>query len=108
MDDATTLLLASRSEGLPRIVVEAFCRGRAVIGSRTGGIPDIVVAGENGLLVPPDDAGALADAIVRLASDPALAARLGAGARRDAARWTATPEEYARRTRELVEAVVGR
>ena len=42
MDEATALLLPSRSEGLPRIVVEAFCRGRAVVGARAGGIPDIV------------------------------------------------------------------
>ena len=42
-----------RSEGLPRIVIEAFMRGRAVVGSRAGGIPDIVEDGVNGLLVPP-------------------------------------------------------
>ncbi len=105
LDDATALLLPSRSEGLPRIVVEAFCRGRAVIGARAGGIPDIVVDGENGLVIPPEDAGALAEAMVRLASDAALAARLGAGARRDVGSWLATPEEYARRTRELVDRV---
>jgi glycosyltransferase involved in cell wall biosynthesis len=105
LDESTALLLPSRSEGLPRIVVEAFCRGRPVIGARAGGIPDIVVDGENGLLVPPEDAVALADAIVRLAGDPALARSLATGAARDRARWLATPEEYARRTRELVERV---
>ena len=107
LDEATALLLPSRSEGLPRIVVETFCRGRAVIGARAGGIPDIVVDGVNGLLVAPERADALAEAIVRLAGDHALAARLGAGARRDVERWLATPEEYARRTRELVERVTG-
>ncbi|MDH4346041.1 MAG: glycosyltransferase family 4 protein, partial [Thermoleophilia bacterium] len=60
MDDSTALVLASRSEGLPRIAVEAFCRGRAVLGARAGGIPDIVVDGENGLLVPGEDPDALA------------------------------------------------
>jgi glycosyltransferase involved in cell wall biosynthesis len=108
MDDASALVLASRSEGLPRIGVEAFCRGRAVLGARAGGIPDLVADGENGLLVPPADPVALADALVRLATDPGLVARLGEGAHRDAARWTATPEDYARRTRELVERATAR
>jgi glycosyltransferase involved in cell wall biosynthesis len=107
LDDATALLLPSRSEGLPRIVVETFCRGRAVIGARAGGIPDIVVDGESGLLVPPERAEALADAIAALAADPALAARLGEGARRHVQGWLATPEDYARRTRELVQQVTG-
>jgi glycosyltransferase involved in cell wall biosynthesis len=108
MDGATALLLPSRSEGLPRIVVEAFCRGRPVVGTRAGGIPDIVSDGENGLLVTPEDPAGLAEAIVRVTTEPALASRLADGARHSAGQWTATPEEYARRTRELVEAVVGR
>jgi len=105
IDASSALLLASRSEGLPRIVVEAFCRGRAVLGARGGGIPDIVVHGENGLLVPAEDADALAAAIVRMLSEPGLAERLGVGARRDVERWRATPEQHATRTRELVDRV---
>jgi glycosyltransferase involved in cell wall biosynthesis len=42
LDDAWLLLLASRSEGTPRVVLEARCRGRAVVGARAGGIPDVV------------------------------------------------------------------
>jgi phosphatidyl-myo-inositol dimannoside synthase len=106
LDDATALVLPSRSEGLPRIAVEAFCRGRAIVGARAGGIPDLVVDGENGLLVPTDDAGALADALVRVLSDRPLAERLGAGARHTADEWLATPQEYAARVRELVDRVV--
>jgi glycosyltransferase involved in cell wall biosynthesis len=105
MDEATALVLPSRSEGLPRIVVESFCRGRSVVGARAGGIPDIVEDELNGLLVPPEDPAALADALVRILSDTALAERLGEGARRTADAWLASPEEYARRVRELVEAV---
>jgi starch synthase len=105
LDDATVLVLPSRSEGLGRVVVEAFCRGRGVIGSRVGGIPDIVDDGVTGLLVPPDDAQALADALVRVVNDRALAARLGAAAHDAVQPWLATPEEYARRIRELVDAL---
>lgn len=105
LDEATVLVLPSRSEGLGRVVVEAFCRGRGVIGSRVGGIPDIVEDGKTGILVPPGDAPALADAIVRVLSDRALAEGLGAAARAAIQPWLATPETYARRIRELVDDV---
>ena len=108
LDQATVLVLPSRSEGLGRVVVEAFCRGRAVVGSRVGGIPDLVADGETGLLVPPEDAHALADVLVRALSDRPLAERLGAAARLAIEPWLATPEEYARDVRDLVERVVGR
>ena len=80
VDDATVLVLPSRSEGLPRVIIEAACRGRAVVGTTAGGIPDLVRHGENGLLVPSEDAAALADALVRVLSDRQLAERLGAAA----------------------------
>jgi len=102
LDDATVLVLPSRSEGLPRIVIEAFCRGRAVVGARAGGIPDIVEDGVSGLLVPPEDAAALADALVRVLGDRALKERLAEGARAGAAAWVQTPEQYADRVRDLV------
>jgi glycosyltransferase involved in cell wall biosynthesis len=107
LDDATVLALPSRSEGLGRVVVEAFCRGRGVVGSRVGGIPDLVEDGENGLLVPPGNAPALADALVRVLSDLDLAERLGAAGRAAVEPWLATPEDYARRIRELVDEVTG-
>jgi len=106
LDDATVLVLPSRSEGLGRVVVEAFCRGRGVVASRVGGIPDIVVEGETGLLVPPGDAAVLANALVQVLSERTLAERLGAAARVAVEPWLATPEEYARRIRELVESVL--
>ena len=103
LDDSTVLVLPSRSEGLGRVVVEAFCRGRGVVGSRVGGIPDLVEDGESGLLVPPEEPAALADALVRVLSDRALAERLGAAARVAVEPWLAAPEEYARQIRDLVE-----
>jgi glycosyltransferase involved in cell wall biosynthesis len=106
LDEATILVLPSRSEGLGRVVVEAFCRSRGVVASRVGGIPDLVEDGASGLLVPPGDAQALSEALVRVLSDRAVAERLGAEGRRTVEPWSATPEEYARRIRDLVEKVV--
>lgn len=103
LDEATALVLPSFSEGLPRVAMEAFARGRPVVGSRAGGIPDIVEDGVSGLLVPPGDAGALADALVRVLSDHALAERLAGGALASRARWLQSPEEFAGRMRGLVD-----
>jgi glycosyltransferase involved in cell wall biosynthesis len=103
LDGATALVLPSRSEGLPRVVIEAFCRGRAVVGARAGGIPDIVEDDVNGLLVPPGDADALAGALIRVLHDVALAERLGASAAAAAERWALSPEGYAEAVARLVE-----
>jgi glycosyltransferase involved in cell wall biosynthesis len=106
LDEATVLVLPSRSEGLGRVVVEAFCRGRGVVASRVGGIPDVVEDGATGILVAPGDPRALADALVRVLEDRPLAERLAAAARPAVEPWLATSEEYARAIRGLVEKVV--
>jgi glycosyltransferase involved in cell wall biosynthesis len=103
MDRAWALVLPSRSEGMGRVLVEAFCRGRGVVGTRAGSIPDLVEDGRNGILVDAGDARALAEAMRRVVSDRALAERLGAAAREAAEPWLQTPEEYAARMRALVE-----
>jgi glycosyltransferase involved in cell wall biosynthesis len=103
LDAATCLVLPSRREGMGRVVVEAFCRGRAVVGARGGGIEDLVVDGENGLLVPANDAGPLAAALVNVLSNAELAERLGFAARLGSEQWYAAPPEYATRVRALVE-----
>ena len=107
LDESTCLVLPSRSEGMGRVVVEAFCRGRPVVGSRVGGIPDLVEDGANGLLVEPGDGDALAEALVRVLSDRELAERIARGAHASAALWTIAPREFARRIRALVERVAG-
>jgi glycosyltransferase involved in cell wall biosynthesis len=106
LDRATALVLPSRSEGMGRVIVEAFCRGRPVVASRVGGILDLVRDGENGLLVELGDTRALADAIVRVLADRPLAERLAAAARPSVEPWLATPEEYAERLRSLVDSLV--
>jgi glycosyltransferase involved in cell wall biosynthesis len=106
LDRATALVLPSRSEGMGRVVIEAALRGRGVVASRVGGIPDVAGDGESALLVPPGDVDALADALARVLADRSLAERLGASARNGAERWIVSPGEYARRLRALVDRVV--
>jgi glycosyltransferase involved in cell wall biosynthesis len=66
---ADVFVLPSRDEGMPNVVLEAMASGLPVIASRIAGACDMVVDGETGLLLPPDDAGALAAAVARLAGD---------------------------------------
>jgi glycosyltransferase involved in cell wall biosynthesis len=106
LDESRALLLPSASEGLPRVAIESFLRGRAVVGARAGGIPDIVEHERNGLLVPPGDPSALADAIERIVREPGLAERLGAGAHSSSAQWVSTPDEYADRVLAVVQSVL--
>jgi glycosyltransferase involved in cell wall biosynthesis len=105
MDEATFLVLPSRSEGLGRVILEAFLRERPVVAMRVGGIPDLVEDGVNGLLVDSDEE--LADALVRLLHDRQLAERLGAAARHGVERWLVSPEEFAARLAELVSPYTG-
>ncbi len=69
--------LASRVEAFGLVLAEAGFCGLPVIATRVGGVPEVVADGETGLLVPPDDVAALAEALQRLADDPALRRRLG-------------------------------
>lgn len=78
--EADLFVFPSRHEPQGLAPLEAFASGVPVIASRAGGIPEMVTDGETGVLVPPDDAAALADAIVRLARDPDTRAALAAAA----------------------------
>ena len=79
--ESDIFVLASRSEALPLTVLEAMAAGLPVVASRVGGLAEVVAEGETGLLVPPGDPAALADALGRLIDDPQLRQRLGAAGR---------------------------
>jgi glycosyltransferase involved in cell wall biosynthesis len=79
-DGADAFVLASRHEGYGMVVAEAIARGLPVIATDTGAIADLV-GRDAGLVVPPGDAEALADALGRLLDDDAVRGRLAAGAR---------------------------
>ena len=89
-------VLPSRHEPMGIVNLEAMAAGKAVVASRVGGVPELVKQDENGLLVPPGDEEALADALLQLVRDPARNARLGAnGAQRVRAfDWDAIAEQY--------------
>lgn len=77
-------ILGSRGdrEGIPVALMEAMASGKPVVSSRQSGIPELVDDGVTGLLCPPGDAAALAEALAVLAADPDLRRRMGAAGRR--------------------------
>jgi len=94
-DDVSDLIAASSVVVLPSLaesfgftLLEAMSLGRPVVGSTTGGIPEVVAAGKAGLLVPPADSQSLADAICGLLQNAALADAMGEAGRKHAARFT--------------------
>jgi glycosyltransferase involved in cell wall biosynthesis len=78
---AAVVVFPSRRDGFPVACAEAMAHGRPVVATAVGGLPDMVVDGETGLLVPPGDARALRAAIDRLLADADLRRRLGAAGR---------------------------
>ena len=85
-------------DGLPNVLLEAMAAGCALVASDVAGIPDVIRDGENGLLVPEKDPGALAAAIKRLLHSPDLRRAVGSAARQTASTeldWSRTAERVA-------------
>jgi glycosyltransferase involved in cell wall biosynthesis len=74
-------VMPSLNEALSNVVLESMAAGAPTVATRVGGTPEAIVDGETGMLVPPADSPALADAIVHLLSDTPLATQLGHAAR---------------------------
>jgi glycogen(starch) synthase len=81
LNRATIVIMPSRREGLPLVAIQAAQMARPVVGSRAGGLAEIVIHDETGLLVAPGDAHALVDALAALLTQPERADRLGRAAR---------------------------
>ena len=101
---ARVMVLPSLSEGLGRVVVEAMLLGTPVIGSRVGGIPDMIVDGENGYLVAAGDEAELTAALRRIYQDDVAA--MGAKAREFAVEFF-SPRQYVAGYRQLFELALG-
>jgi glycosyltransferase involved in cell wall biosynthesis len=104
MGRARVLVLPSVSEGLGRVVFEAMLCGTPVIGSRVGGIPDMIQDGVNGYLVTPGDVDALAESLRTILSDPDIEA-MGQRARAFAESFF-SEEAYLEGYRRLLDSVV--
>lgn len=81
LDAADVFVLPSRAETLGYALLEAMAAGMACVGTRVGGIPEVIADGETGFVVPPRDPAALAAALGSLLTDLALRARFGAAGR---------------------------
>ncbi|MEW5854077.1 MAG: glycosyltransferase [Myxococcota bacterium] len=84
LSNASFLVLPSRSEGMPLVVMEAMASARPVVATAVGGTDEVVLHEETGLLVPPEDPDALRNAMLRLSHDAKLRERLGRAGRE---RW---------------------
>ena len=102
VEQSLAVVVPSLGEGFGMVALEAMERARPVIAASIGGLEDLVRDGETGLLVPPGEADALAEAMLTMAADPALAVAMGHEARRRAierfpeARCTERTEEVYR------------
>ena len=100
--DADVFVLASRWEGMPNVVLEAMAARRPVVATTVGGVPELVVQGETGLLVRPDDAAGLSESIARVLADPERSRGMGEAGRRRA-EDEFSPDRMVRRYEELYE-----
>jgi len=98
------LVLPSLSEGLGRVIIEAMACSRPVIGTRVGGIPDLIQDGVNGYLVPPEEVALLADKMAYLLAHPDEAAEMGMQGRTFVAETFST-EKYVAGYRQVFETV---
>jgi glycosyltransferase involved in cell wall biosynthesis len=91
LQQASIFVLPSYEEGLPMAMLEAMSMAKAVVVTAVGGIPSVVEHDVNGLLIPPRDVAALADALSKLLSNKTLQEELGSHARAIIASHYASP-----------------
>jgi glycosyltransferase involved in cell wall biosynthesis len=107
--EADIFINTNRIDNMPVAIVEASAMGLPVVSTRVGGIPDLLAHGDTALLVPDDDDAAMAEAVLELLGNEALASRLSEHGRRLAERcaWDRVQHEWDRLFEELVPAPPG-
>jgi glycosyltransferase involved in cell wall biosynthesis len=104
---AMVLVLPSRCEGLPRVLIEAMAAGIPVIGSEVGGIPSIIRHGENGFLIPVGDSQALSIQLRKLLEDETLRRRMGDRGY-ELAQGVLNEKNYVQEFTHMIQAALGR
>lgn len=101
----TLAAVPSLEEGIGNVAIEAIAAGVPVVASRTGGLPEVVVEGKSGLLVPPADTSRLAAQLLRVLQSPALLENLRNGCRDEATRFSL--DSYTARLEQVYRDVTG-
>jgi len=106
-EECRFLVLPSRTESMGRVLIEAMACGKAVIGSRVGGIPEVIVKNQTGLLFESEDVQELADKMRLLLDNPDIVLRMGeAGYQRVKNHFS--PEKYAELYHDFLESIESR
>jgi len=111
LNTATMVLMPSRSEALPLVALQAAMMARPLVGTEVGGLPEVVVHGETGLLVQAEDSQSLAGAIASLLERPDRATLMGQAARKRAREvfgWERFLDAYERLYSDLVAGRAGK
>jgi glycogen(starch) synthase len=105
LNTATVVVMPSRREGFGLVALQAALMARPVVATRVGGLPEVVLHQQTGLLVERDDSHGLAEAIASLLARPAVATRMGQAARQRAQEvfsWKGCVDAYDRLYRQLI------
>lgn len=105
-DNNIIIIPSIKSEGTPTVILEAFAIGRPVIGTRVGGIPELVQNEVNGYVVPPNNPNELSRCIIKLLHQPDLAAQFGQAGRTQVENnytWNKITEQYIKLYAEVVQ-----
>lgn len=105
MDACDIFCLPSLNEGMGKVLVEAMALGKPIVASDVGGIPDSVIPGETGILVPPADSNALAAAILTLCDHPEMRGKMGEQGKKKAPEYSV--EKMLRKIELLYTALLG-
>ena len=103
LPELDVLVQPSRADNLPLSILEAMAAGLPVVGTRVGGIPELIVDGVTGFVVEPESPRALADALEQLAASPERRQASSAARRAERVAEHFSPEQVARRMVALYE-----